>query len=79
MAERVVQYQTTEVISKGQLLRWWLKQLSPEDQENIRADATVLVGEIWQRNRIKEHPAHFGPVMALELLYELGRCLNELE
>jgi len=53
--------------------------LSPEDREEIRADATVLLATMheWNYKQEPRRKVMFGEKMAYELLYSLGRFLNK--
>lgn len=70
-------------MSKGptdsEIIKLSLNLLSEEDRAEIRADATVLLGAMHEWNW-KQKPGRkvmFGELMAYELLYSLGRFLNE--
>ena len=56
-----------------------LNLLSPEDREELKSDATVLLATMheWNYNQGPRRKVMFGEKMAYELLYSLGRFLNE--
>ena len=63
----------------AEIIKLSLKLLSPEDREEVRADATVLLGAIheWNWRQKPGRKVMFGKMMAYELLYSLGRFMNE--
>ena len=65
--------------SDGEIIRQSLILLSPEDREEIRQDAQKLLLAMHDRNRNKPRYGKimFGEMMSFELLYSLGRFMNE--
>jgi hypothetical protein len=65
--------------TKSEIIKLSLNLLSEEDRAEIRSDATVLMGAIHEWNW-KQKPGRkvmFGEAMSYELLYALGRFMNE--
>ena len=61
------------------IIKLSLRLLSEEDREEIVHDATVLLGAIHEYNR-RQKPGRkimFGEAMAYELLWAVGRLMNE--
>ena len=60
------------------IIKLSLNLLSPEDRDEIRSDATVLLATMheWNYRQGPKPKVMFGEKMAYELLYSLGRFLN---
>jgi len=61
--------------TKSQILEGALTLLSDDDRHDIRNHAQALMLTIHKRNPYQK--IMFGDGMAMELLYEIGRFLNE--
>ena len=66
-------------LTDAEVIKLSLKLLSPEDRDEIRSDATVLLATMheWNYRQGPKPKVMFGEKMAYELLYSLGRFMNE--
>jgi hypothetical protein len=61
----------------SEIIKLSLNLLSEEDRLSIIGDATVLIGAVHEYNYNRKFKPMFGEHMAYELLWALGRWLNE--
>ncbi len=72
------QYQTNHVVTKGQFLEMWLEDQSESDRNNLLAMSKQLAETIPHTAKLHGgRYVHFGPKAALELLWALGRLMND--
>ena len=62
-------------ISDGEIIRLSVNLLDEEERVELQKSATALTKTM--RNRIPHYKIMFGDMMAYELLYRVGRWLNE--
>lgn len=69
----------TKQLTDAEIIKLSLKLLSPEDRQEIQQDATALVLSVheWNYRRERGFRPMFGEAMSYELLYKLGRFINE--
>ena len=68
-------------LSESEIIKLSLLLYPEEMQKELKEDATVLMAAVHMRNPYQNensrHRIMFGNLMSFELLYKLGRFLNE--
>ncbi len=67
----------SKIYTESEIIKLSLKLLSEEDRLEVMEDATVLMGAVHEWNYDKRFRPMFGEAMAYELLFKLGRFMNE--
>lgn len=69
----------TKKLSEAEIIKLSMILLSDKDAREVRQDAQVLLRNVHERSSDKPswHKPMFGESMSYELLYKLGRWMNE--